>query len=66
MAYPPRHIEVDNRLAWFLGYLQEHHGHEAYYVHLTRDRDAVALGAEGDLASSIKEWQTTHNKSAGK
>jgi len=42
VAYPSRHIEVDNRLAWFLGYLEERYGDQAFYVHLTRDRDAVA------------------------
>ncbi|MBB1059035.1 hypothetical protein [Marilutibacter spongiae] len=40
--YPLRHIEVDNRLAWFLGYLEERYGNDAFYVHLKRDRDAVA------------------------
>ena len=40
--YPRQHIEVDNRLAWFLGYLQERYGKHAFYVHLTRDRDQVA------------------------
>ena len=41
-AYPKRHIEVDNRLAWTLGRLQNAYGDRAHYVHLTRDRDAVA------------------------
>lgn len=40
--YPARHIEVDNRLSWFLGDLQQRYGDNAYYVHLSRDRDAVA------------------------
>ena len=42
LAYPPRHIEVDNRLAWFLGRLNQSHGDRAAYVHLTRDPEAVA------------------------
>jgi hypothetical protein len=42
LAYPPGHIEVDNRLSWFLGGLESRFGDEAYYVHLTRDPDEVA------------------------
>lgn len=40
--YPDNHIEVDNRLSWFLGRLEERYGDEAFYVHLRRDRDATA------------------------
>lgn len=36
------HIEVDNRLAWFLGRLQETYGEDAFYVHLIRDQRQVA------------------------
>jgi hypothetical protein len=39
--YPEDHIEVDNRLAWILGSLGERYP-RAFYVHLTRDRIAVA------------------------
>ncbi len=42
LAYPPGHIEVDNRLAWFLGRLGARFGDEAGYVHLTRDAEEVA------------------------
>lgn len=42
LDYPPRHIEVDNRLAWFLGRLGRRWGDDAAYVHLTRDPEAVA------------------------
>ena len=42
LAYPARHIEVDNRLSWFLGGLESRFGDDAYYVHLTRDPDEVA------------------------
>jgi hypothetical protein len=42
LAYPANHIEIDNRLAWFLGRLDEKFGKDAYYVHLTRDADEVA------------------------
>lgn len=40
-AYPDNHIEVDNRLSWFVGSLAEHHP-DAHYVHLLRDADATA------------------------
>ena len=42
LAYPPRHIEIDNRLSWFLGRLDATWGDRAAYVHLTRDAEAVA------------------------
>lgn len=42
LAYPPRHIEADNRLSWFLGRLDEAYGDRAYYVHLRREPQAVA------------------------
>jgi hypothetical protein len=37
-AYPDKHIEADNRLAWFTGALDREFGNDAYYVHLIRDR----------------------------
>lgn len=42
LDYAPGHIEADNRLSWFLGRLDQVWGDRALYVHLTRDRDAVA------------------------
>ena len=42
LAYPENHIEVDNRLAWFLGRLEQKYGDNAVYVHLTRDQKKVA------------------------
>lgn len=42
LAYPPNHIEADNRLSWLLGRLEAVYGDDAYYVHLTRDRVQVA------------------------
>ncbi len=42
LAYPKGHIEVDNRLAWFLGGLEDRYGDEAFYVHLVRDDARVA------------------------
>jgi hypothetical protein len=42
IAYPPNHIEVDNRLTWILGRLGECFGDDAFYVHLTRNSEATA------------------------
>ena len=42
LAYPPSHIEADNRLSWLLGRLEREFGDEAFYVHLRRDPDATA------------------------
>lgn len=49
LAYPDRHIEVDDRLAWFLGRLEEAYGDDAFYVHLRRDERATA-------ASRMRRW----------
>jgi hypothetical protein len=43
LAYPDAHIEVDNRLAWFLGRLDEIYGDQAFYVHLVRNREETAV-----------------------
>jgi hypothetical protein len=42
LAYPPNHIEADNRLSWFLGRLEQRFGDAAFYVHLSRDLTATA------------------------
>jgi hypothetical protein len=42
LDYPDHHIEADNRLAWFLGRLDEAYGDNAFFVHLTRPRNKVA------------------------
>lgn len=42
LRFPDQHIEVDNRLTWFLGALDREYGQSAYYVHLLRDRQEVA------------------------
>ena len=42
LAYPDDHIEADNRLCWFLGQLDEKYADDAIYVHLRREREAVA------------------------
>ena len=40
--YPDNHIEIDNRLALFLGRLEKNYKDEAIYVHLKRDPQKVA------------------------
>jgi len=45
--YPDNHIEADNRLSWQLGQLDKLFGDEAFYVHLKRDKDAVAKSFMG-------------------
>ncbi|QBI56787.1 hypothetical protein [Streptomonospora litoralis] len=42
LDYPEGHVEVDNRLSWFLGELGKRFGDEPTYVHLTRDPEQVA------------------------
>ncbi len=42
LNYPDHHIEADNRLSWFLGRLDIKYGDNAFYVHLSRDRDRAA------------------------
>lgn len=42
LRYPPMHIESDNRLAWFLGRLDREFPDAVFYVHLQRERLAVA------------------------
>lgn len=49
VAYPDAHIETDDRLAWFLGRLEDAFGDEAYYVHLLRNDDDTA-------ASRVRRW----------
>jgi len=39
LAFPDRHIEIDNRLAWFCGRLEQQFGDRAFYIHLQRDTD---------------------------
>ena len=49
LHFPDQHIEIDNRLAWFTGKLDEQFGKDAYYVHLLRNEEAVAK-------SYMKRW----------
>lgn len=42
LSYPDDHIEVDNRLGWFLGSLGKLYGDDPLFVHLIRDPGEVA------------------------
>ena len=42
MQYPENHIEIDNRLAWFLGRLEKNYGDNPKYIYLRRDSEKVA------------------------
>lgn len=56
-AYPARHIESDNRLSWHLGSLGARFDDaQVLYVHLHRDREAVAQ-------SFLKRWDSTFRPS---
>jgi hypothetical protein len=50
VSYPQNHIEADNRLSWFLGRLDRAYGDNAFYVHLTRNREDTAR-------SFSKRWE---------
>lgn len=41
LDYAANHIEADNRLSWLLGRLDARYGGQAFYVHLTRAREAT-------------------------
>lgn len=48
--FPDQHIEVANRLSWFLGTLDRMYGDDPVYVHLTRPREQV-------IASMAARWK---------
>jgi hypothetical protein len=50
LNYPENHIEVDNRLSFYLGLLDRKYGDNALYIHLHRDIREVA-------ESFNKRWQ---------
>jgi hypothetical protein len=51
--FPDRHIEVANRLAWFLGTLDRLYGDEPLYVHLTRPRKHVIASMEAQWKDGV-------------
>lgn len=53
LEYPDNHVEVDNRLVWFLGGLDKRYkDEETFYVHLTRNADRV-------VESYLVRWHLT-------
>ena len=42
MEYPDSHIEIDNRLGWFLGRLDKNYKDEPTFIHLKRNPEKVA------------------------
>ena len=53
LNYPDNHIEVDNRLVWFLGSMERlYDDADTFYVFLRRDPEKVA-------SSYIKRWHIT-------
>lgn len=53
LAYPPNHIESDNRLSWFLARLDRAYPADVFYVHLTRDPEAVARSYARRLSAGL-------------
>ncbi|NEP49499.1 MAG: hypothetical protein F6K65_12030 [Moorea sp. SIO3C2] len=53
LQYSQNHIEVDNRLSWFLGSLDKNYGDSAFYVHLKRDIMSTAKSYAKRLDSPI-------------
>ena len=57
LDYSDKHIEVDNRLSFYLGLLDEVYGDGAYYVHLLRDIDAVISSfARRECKGVMQAW----------
>ena len=56
LNYPANHIEVDNRLSWFLGSLERQYGADAFYVHLVRDPNEV-------VESLLARWENLRSRS---
>ncbi|MDP8927238.1 MAG: hypothetical protein M3O70_01305 [Actinomycetota bacterium] len=57
LDYPDQHIEVDNRLSYFLGGLAAKYPEDVFYVHLTRNPDDVAR-------SFLARWDRAANPPA--
>lgn len=52
LTFADQHVEVDNRLSWFLGPLGDRYdGYDTFWVHLTRPRDAV-------VDSFLRRWDS--------
>jgi len=58
--YPDHHVEVDNRLSWFLGELDRRFDDdETFYFHLTRSSDEV-------IQSFARRWNSGFRSSIGR
>jgi hypothetical protein len=66
LNYPENHIEVDNRLSWYLGRLEKTYGDAGFYVHLfRRDTMKTAISCSkrtypGTIIKSYKEGILLH------
>jgi len=62
LAFPDDHIEVNNRLVWFLGILAERYP-QARFVHLTRDPEQTARSyadrGDDDDGKILRAWRRT-------
>ena len=58
LSYPDQHIEVDNRLSWFLGRLDRTFGEQAFYVHLIRNEHDTAQSYEKRFGTYIMKAYT--------
>ena len=59
LDYPENHIEIDNRLSWFLGRLDIEYGNSAFYVHLKRNQiDTVTSLAKRYHFGIIEAYRT--------
>lgn len=58
LAFPDQHIEVDHRLAHFLGTLDKRYGDEPIYVHLRRDPEqtAASWSVRKHRAGQMRTW----------
>ena len=69
LEFPANHIEIDNRLAWFLGALQKQYGNDAYYVHLLRRPQEVAASlatrGKGTIVNFFAAGVLQYFKAAG-
>jgi hypothetical protein len=63
LDYPANHIEVDNRLSWFLGRLDRRYGDRAAYVHLKRNTTDTARSLARRYGRGI--MQAYHTTIAG-
>lgn len=59
--FAENHIEIDNRLSWFLGTMDKNFGDEAIYVHLQRDKEKTTnsftrrFGPPGSIINAFTE-----------